>query len=147
MIWRVRITYIEEKIIGIQCSFITRELMFQEGTNELLEGDLSIPTYIVLFTCKQRRTFSSEHFRGFGLEKNPPINNYQKVSELIHKIKSLKSCYNGINLYFTNKCMAIRIIKKIPLLIAKYHGLNYMVSKDGNVELLKLIQIIRDYHE
>ena len=43
--------------------------------------------------------------------------------------------------------MAIRIIKKIPLLIAKYHGLNYMVSKDANVELLKLIQIIRDYHE
>lgn len=147
MIWRVRITYIEEKIIGIQCSFITRELMFQEGTNVLLEGDLSIPTYVIFFTCQQRRTFSFEHFRRFGLEKNPPINNYQKVSELIHEIKSLKSCYNGINLYFTSKCMTIHIIKKIPLLIAKYHGLNYMVSKDANVELLKLIQIIRDYHE
>ena len=147
MIWRVRITYIEEKIIGIQCSFITRELMFQEGTNGLLDENLSIPTYVIFFTCQQRRTFSFEHFRGFGLEKNPPINNYQKVSELIHEIKSLKSCYKGINLYFTSKCMTIHIIKKIPLLIAKYHGLNYMVSKDANVELLKLIQIIRDYHE
>lgn len=147
MIWRVRITYIEEKIIGIQCSFITRELMFQEGTNGLLDENLSIPAYVIFFTCQQRRTFSFEHFRRLGLEKNPPINNYQKVSELIHEIKSLKSCYNGINLYFTSKCMTIHIIKKIPLLIAKYHGLNYMVSKDANVELLKLIQIIRDYHE
>ena len=50
MIWRVRITYIEEKIIGIQCSFITQELMFQEGTNGLLDGYLSIPTYVIFFT-------------------------------------------------------------------------------------------------